>query len=61
MAGKQGSSNGKGRKKGDWIVIATGRARNVRDIVNGHGVSNVPKVGAVGSAAYRRLHTPRER
>lgn len=55
MATKQGASSGKGRKKGDWIAIAAGRARVPKDIVNGRGLSNVPKIGDVGSAVYRRL------
>jgi hypothetical protein len=55
MAQAKGKSNGKGRRKGDWITIAASRARIPRDLVNGHGLSNIPVMGQVGSAAYRRL------
>jgi len=50
---------GKNRKKGDWETIARSRVRVPRDIVNGHGLSNIPKIGDVGSAAYRRLVSSR--
>lgn len=53
--------SGRGRSKGMWVAIAAGRARIPRDLVNGHGLSNVPKVGEVGSAAYRRLMASRTR
>lgn len=46
---------GKHRKKGDWKVIANGRNNRPRDFVNGNGLSNIPRITDVGSAAYRRL------
>lgn len=47
---------GKGRKTGDWKAIEQGRARNKnRFLVTSRGLSNVPVVGEIGSAAYRRL------
>lgn len=48
------NGSGKHRKKGDWIAIAQGRLHVKRDLVNGRGVSNIPVIGQVGSAAYRR-------
>ena len=53
MNGKRG--NGAGRKKGDWQTVAKGRAHIQRDLINGRGLSNIPSVTDVGSAAYRRL------
>jgi hypothetical protein len=52
MNGHRG--NGNGRKPGDWKTVAAGRARIQRDLMNGRGVSNVPSMTEVGSAAYRR-------
>lgn len=49
------SGNGNGRKPGDWKSIAAARGRIARDLVNGRGVSNIPNMTDVGSAAYRRL------
>lgn len=46
---------GKNRKKGDWILVARGRAARPAALSNGHGLSNIPSVTDVGSAAYRRL------
>lgn len=46
---------GKGRKKGDWIAVAKGRGSTAKALVNGTGVSGIPKITDVGSAAYRRL------
>ena len=59
MNGHRGT--GAGRKKGDWIAIAAGRARVIgREVVNGRGLSNIPQLNAVGSAAYRRLLAKRQ-
>lgn len=55
MSSKTSGGSGKGRKPGDWKAIAAGRQRIQRDIINGRGLSNIPKMGDVGSAAYRRL------
>lgn len=59
MNGKSG--NGAGRKPGDWKNVANGRANIRRDVINGHGVSNVPSPGDIGSAAYRRLQARNKR
>ncbi len=53
--------NGAGRKAGEWKSVAAGRARIPRDLINGHGVSNVPSTQDVGSAAYRRMMHPSRR
>lgn len=45
----------KARKVGDWKGIAAGRAHKSREMRNGRGLSNVPNLMDVGSAAYRRL------
>lgn len=50
-----GPNSGKMRKKGDWEAVARGRSHKERDLVRGRGVSNVPSIQDVGSAAYRRL------
>lgn len=42
------------RKKGDWINIVKGRGHARRDLVTNPGASQRPRVGDVGSAAYRR-------
>jgi len=55
MSQKQSTGSGKRRKRGDWVSIASGRSHTPRDLINGHGLSNIPKIGDVGSAAYRRL------
>lgn len=48
---------GKGRKKGDWVAVARGRGNKERDYAKrpATGGMNYPKLGDVGSAAYRRL------
>jgi len=46
---------GKNRKKGDWVAVAKGRAGKNLQLTRGNGLSNVPSVTDVGSAAYRRL------
>ena len=45
----------KRRKPGQWIEVA--KARRNKDLVflKGHGLSNIPRLTDVGSAAYRRL------
>lgn len=45
----------KRRKPGDWKAVAAGRMKTQREMLRGHGLSNIPQVGEVGSAAYRRL------
>lgn len=50
------SGTGAGRKPGDWKVIANGRNNRERDLVKGRGLSNIPPLTDVGSAAYRRLN-----
>ena len=45
----------KGRKHGDWVAVASMRTRTPKELINGRGLSNIPKIGEVGSAAYRRL------
>ena len=54
---------GKRRKPGDWIKIANQRARASHELINGRGVSNVPRPGTeIGSAAYQRIgHTTNRR
>jgi len=49
-----------GRKPGDWKTIAAGRERAVREIRTTRGLTNVPNVRDVGSAAYRRLMAARK-
>lgn len=51
---KQGASGRKNRKTGDWVNIAKGRQNRDREIVN-RGDRDMPNMGDVGSAAYRRL------
>lgn len=43
------------RKPGEWKNIAKGRSNAKRDLVTNPGARQVPRVGDVGSAAYRRL------
>lgn len=45
----------KARKAGDWRAVAAGRAHKPRELRAGKGLSNIPNLGEVGSAAYRRL------
>lgn len=61
MATSGKAAKGKGRNKGDWKAIATGRGRVARDLMHGTGLTNIPKVGEVGSAAYRRLQAGHSR
>lgn len=53
---KQGTRGGKRRKAGDWEAIAKGREhrRDNREIVS-RADRDMPRMGDVGSAAYRRL------
>lgn len=44
----------KKRKPGDWKAIATQRGRTERSDRSGRGLTNIPNVSDVGSAAYRR-------
>ena len=43
------------RKKGEWLLIHKGRSHAKREVVTDPGVNQRPRVGDVGSAAYRRL------
>lgn len=45
----------KARKLGQWREIAAGRAHKARELRSGRGLTNIPKLTDVGSAAYRRL------
>ena len=47
---------GKGRKKGDWVNVARGRAGRERDHAKRAAATgiNYPHTGDAGSAAYRR-------
>ena len=45
----------KARKPGQWREIAAGRAHKARELRSGRGLTNIPKLTDVGSAAYRRL------
>lgn len=45
----------KRRKTGDWKAVATGRNNKPRFLPGPRGLTNIPNLGDVGSAAYRRL------
>lgn len=45
----------KRRKRGDWEAVARARAKVQRDNRTGRGLTNIPNISDVGSAAYRRL------
>jgi hypothetical protein len=47
----------KHRAKGDWQKIANQRAHKERFIRTSRGVTNIPRIGEVGSAAYQRTLT----
>jgi hypothetical protein len=49
-----------GRKPGDWKTIAAARERVAREIRTTRGVTNIPSVRDIGSAAYRRLMAARK-
>lgn len=49
------NSGAKNRKPGEWMIVEKGRRGKQRDTSKSHGLTNIPKVGEVGSAAYRRL------
>lgn len=49
----------KARKVGDWKKLADARAKVEKVEYHGAGLSNVPNVRDVGSAAYRRLMAKR--
>ncbi len=51
---------GKKRKPGDWKAVASGRAKKEREMRQGRGLTNIPKVTETGSAAYRRLSLMRK-
>lgn len=44
----------KKRKPGEWKAIAAGRDKKERQMREGRGLTNVPKINETGSAAYRR-------
>jgi len=54
MSKQASAGSGKRRKKGEWVAIANGRSHRDTVLTNGHGLSNIPQRGDVGSAAYRR-------
>jgi hypothetical protein len=45
----------KHRAKGDWQKIANQRAHKERFVRTSRGVTNIPIIGDIGTAAYRRL------
>lgn len=45
----------KRRKAGQWKEVVTSRKNKERDLQQGRGLSNIPNIMDVGSAAYRRL------
>lgn len=51
----------KGRKTGDWVAVAKGRANKVRDLRIGSGLAASPRLTDTGSAAYRRLQEKQTR
>lgn len=44
----------KRRKPGDWKAVANQRAKRERENRTGRGLTNIPSLSDVGSAAYRR-------
>lgn len=54
MAKSKSGSGSKKRKTGDWISIASGRKGRGLEVVN-RSNRDMPQIGDVGSAAYRRL------
>jgi hypothetical protein len=48
------------RKKGEWVSIAKGRSYARRELVTNPGANQRPRIGDVGSAAYRRLLASRK-
>jgi len=55
------SKGGKKRQPGQWQAIAKRRQGIPRMVPTSRGLSNVPVIGQVGSAAYRRLVAKRGR
>lgn len=53
----KGNNKGSGlhRKKDEWIAIAKGRDNRMREVRIVDPFACAPKMGDVGSAAYRRL------
>lgn len=45
----------KRRKPGDWKTVAAAHAAVPRILEPGHGLTNIPKIIDIGSAAYRRI------
>ena len=54
MSEQKQSKKVKNRNR-NWEAIARGRAHLTRDLRTTRGVTNIPKIGEVGSAAYRRM------
>lgn len=52
---------GKRRQPGAWKAIAAARAKIERSVRTSRGLTNIPLVTEVGSAAYRRLMAKRAR
>jgi hypothetical protein len=50
----------KRRRPGDWKVVAASREKVDHVMRTVHGLSNVPNIADVGSAAYRRLLASRK-
>lgn len=48
------------RKKGEWVNIVKGRSHAKRDLITNPGFNQRPRIGDVGSAAYRRLLASRK-
>jgi hypothetical protein len=55
------SGNGAGRKPGEWKTVANSRSRIERTPRTTRGLTNVPSMTDVGSAAYRRLKAKADR
>lgn len=53
MAKNKSGGGGKKRKAGDWVSVANGRKGRGLDVVN-RANRDMPQMGDVGSAAYRR-------
>lgn len=54
MAKSKSGSGNKKRKVGDWVNIAAGRKNKGLEVVH-RSNRDMPGIGDVGSAAYRRL------
>lgn len=54
MPKSKSGSGSKKRKTGDWVAVAHGRKSKAVEVVQ-RANRDMPQVGAVGSAAYRRM------